>query len=614
MANSLTPSMATAPIPASGESSIVTPGLRRSCTLPLKLSDSSRRASKSSEDPVIETLFVHHSAKVVSFSPPSHVLRRPTTPDYGAADPEDQVGTLPWNSTVERTMAAGPLRLYRVPGSVAFLTSGKILHPILAKSQCWCVDGETIFVLRIRTGTYYRIELPNHSIEDREKAAELKAVLPKILQYEQTPCPFAREFTVTLPERLPVRKRPWRPREKPKPPPQQSETGKEPRARPLSGPSLDETGGAEERLTQDLDSDSTEGSIDYPNYRTTASPTQAFEESSRPRMLNTERSITAPPILHVQPPSLQKAPYQPGRRSSTESESSSVSSSVESFHSFHSSLSLRPPSPPFSATTWSTVPSEDVPTTVDLPQFKPEGLGSPDSSNGPMAQLPAVQTSNTRTSPKSTSPFGQEAQASEEADEPYYNSSDSGAGSGSEFWPDSAFPLPVDDQRELRPRRRKVPSSHPRRSLSPLPLAANLFTPSGQGSGYHLPTDVIQKTCSLLFGPPVHLIALMLNVASKIANGAVKGVVVTHGERGERIPCQWDYSDSDDGPATQEDWRPEEETDEEDDYGIPLSNGGSSTNLAAARRASQASDHGSIAPGVSSSSASSLASFPLAPE
>ena len=109
----------------------------------------------------------------------------------------------------------GPLRVYRVPGSVAFLNSGRTLHPILPKSQCWCVDGETKFVLRIRQNNYYRIELPNDCSDDLQVADSFRVTLDKVLQYEKTPCPFERAFTIELPQSPQTPKRPWRPKHRP---------------------------------------------------------------------------------------------------------------------------------------------------------------------------------------------------------------------------------------------------------------------------------------------------------------------------------------------------------------------------------------------------------------
>jgi hypothetical protein len=95
-----------------------------------------------------------------------------------------------------------------VPGSVSFLHSGTLLHAILPRSQCWCVDGVSKFAFRVLPETYYRIELPGETAEDLELVEALKATLKKVLFYERTPCPFERGFTVDLPaEEIKVKKR-----------------------------------------------------------------------------------------------------------------------------------------------------------------------------------------------------------------------------------------------------------------------------------------------------------------------------------------------------------------------------------------------------------------------
>lgn len=95
-----------------------------------------------------------------------------------------------------------------------FLKCGHVVHAILKNSQCWCVDGVSKFVLRIRPLTYYRIELPYETEEDHRAVGDLKTVLPTVLRYEVTPCPFKRAFTVEIPEEAmaPRRKKAWRPK------------------------------------------------------------------------------------------------------------------------------------------------------------------------------------------------------------------------------------------------------------------------------------------------------------------------------------------------------------------------------------------------------------------
>lgn len=111
-------------------------------------------------------------------------------------------------------------------------------------------------------------------------------------------------------------------------------------------------------------------------------------------------------------------------------------------------------------------------------------------------------------------------------------------------------------------RRRPVPSHRPttssissvgRRALSPLPPAANLFTPvatverrpilSKLETVKKIPMAIISKTCEMLIGPPSHLITLMLKVAAKIAAGQWRGLVYGYDDFGEQIPVHWDYSE-----------------------------------------------------------------------
>ncbi|KAL4819298.1 inheritance of peroxisomes protein 1-domain-containing protein [Aspergillus spinulosporus] len=189
------------------------PPPRRSLTLPTKLNPSIRRNSESYK-PSENDLFYHPCAKVVHFAPravaPIPSSTAPSDFDY----PVDTIETLPWRSPTERTVAFAPLRLEKVYGLTVFLKCGSVVHAILKNSQCWCVDRESTFVLRIRPLTYYRIELPNETELDKELVAQMKDALSKILRYEVTPCPFKRGFTVEIPEeaKAPRRKRAWRPK------------------------------------------------------------------------------------------------------------------------------------------------------------------------------------------------------------------------------------------------------------------------------------------------------------------------------------------------------------------------------------------------------------------
>ena len=381
--------MALASAPSTPERGAAPYLVRRSFTAPIK---STRTSSPLREAAVAgaETLYVHPSGKIVSFSSnSSKLVRRHSSVSDTKSDFQDEVsGSLPWASITERTIAAGPLQIYRVLGSVAFLNSGNILHPVLAKSQCWCVDGVSKFVLRIRPNTYYRIELPNESSQDEEKVEELKKVLPSILQYEVTPCPFKRGFTVDLPEApaTPVQKRPWRPKLPVRPSAQDvteeldeldemeesnEHTSKERYPEDIGvfhGPP-EESNYFPSSLGTSITADTTvAGTTDSetPNEarsearRETVKPLIMsiedkkesvsdeplnFKTPTRPKALRTGRTVTAPPQLSLQtsPPSTATGAVPPPRNLEREL---SVSSSIESFHSFHSPISPLPPSPP----------------------------------------------------------------------------------------------------------------------------------------------------------------------------------------------------------------------------------------------------------------------------
>ncbi|KAI5281923.1 hypothetical protein KEM54_003039, partial [Ascosphaera aggregata] len=209
---------------------------------------SSRRASSSSSVPPVPSLpaYIHNNnipsspilyrhpfAKIVKFelhrlqtlSPAQSDLSSITTSADPSLDYEvDAVGTLPWHAPGETIVAVGRMKIQHVAGSTPFLYSGSVAKPLMTNSQCWCVDGRSMFVLRIGKLVYYRIELPGDSTKDMERVEELKQVLSRLILYEVTPCPFQRSFSVSLPvERtMPKKKKPWRPKVDPTAPRQRA--------------------------------------------------------------------------------------------------------------------------------------------------------------------------------------------------------------------------------------------------------------------------------------------------------------------------------------------------------------------------------------------------------
>ncbi|KAI1826580.1 inheritance of peroxisomes protein 1-domain-containing protein [Xylaria intraflava] len=158
---------------------------------------------------LVETLYNHPFVRIISFTSSRHDF---TTFLRSPSDNDAPPGSLSPSSRLERTIAAGAFRIYRAPGSVAFLSCGSALQPILPKSQCWCINEDNSrFVLQIRRPQYWRIEVPVADPDDAQRAVLLRDVLNKVLLFEKTECPFVRSFTVHLPEppKTPVKKKAW---------------------------------------------------------------------------------------------------------------------------------------------------------------------------------------------------------------------------------------------------------------------------------------------------------------------------------------------------------------------------------------------------------------------
>lgn len=477
----------------------------------------------------------------------------------------------------------GPLRIYRVLGSVAFLSAGTLLRPILPKSQCWCVDGESKFVLRVAANMYYRIELPNICQAENQKVEELKLVLTKVLRYELTPCPFKRGFTVELPEpsKTPARLRPWQPR---------------PRLRPvtLAGSStagVKEYDESDKQVQENTQNSSDENTVPIFESRTTAEyqlsnsdvsssagsdidnhseilndtisfvkmldavdyeEPDKFQTPTQPKPLRRGRNITAPPLsLRTPPPSSHIATSHYPTVDTTNSLPSGASSS-DSFHSFHSPISPLPPSPPYS-----NPPSPFQNAEHDVMKLRRTRSFRHESSKAAGTEEFPVIWDITNVEGGRSSPTFSKA--------PTLISD--GASQTEDPWPEVPTPSP---STQIRHRRQAPPR---RQTPSPLPLPANLYSPGCHLSGHHLTTAILQKTCSLLLGPPVQLVALMLNIAAKIARGAYRGASFGYGESGQKIPCSWDFSDAEDdgeGEGKDDDDSNEDSGWEEDDFGVSL--------------------------------------------
>lgn len=86
------------------------PSMRRAFTVPPKLTGDirSRVLTEEKEEQRAETLFAHSSARIVSFTSLSTPSRLGSSSGRGRGQLEDEsMGTLPWASSTEITIAAG---------------------------------------------------------------------------------------------------------------------------------------------------------------------------------------------------------------------------------------------------------------------------------------------------------------------------------------------------------------------------------------------------------------------------------------------------------------------------------------------------------------------------
>ncbi|ORY07282.1 inheritance of peroxisomes protein 1-domain-containing protein [Clohesyomyces aquaticus] len=544
-------------------------GTRRSFTLPSPAANrpSTAPASSNGADG-IETLFTHTASKIVSFTATSSSLSR--RPDVTLDTPD----SIPWRSFTERTLAVGKqtiaflmqvkltlllgvLRIYRVTTSnVSFLNSGTLLHTIFPKSQCWCVDEQSIFVLRIRQDSYYRIELPFQSDEDKEKVADFKLVLAQVLQYEKTRSPFTRGFEPEIPGLPDVSERPNR-SDRPKSPPRQKlkrVPGKakkwlfdktwvpEEHAKPstpvqeVPKPGTDSPSDGDDRSSISTDLNG----VETPPRRQTRTPSV----SEKVMMFQGIRSMTTPLGLVRRTSSFSVSPQAQGG-SPAQSKPSLVSRS-SSYYSFHTATPGTP-SPPY----MDAEPGlEDNPWSKGVRQMdeEPRGRGRHRRDISEATVRPFSIGSIDEGSPHTTT-----------IDIDVHPSS---APSTPPLSPDSEdsvepslldVPTPPDTIRLKR-----LTGASQRRAFSPMPHPQNLFCPPTPGPRQQFTAALVRKTCELLFGPPSHLVTLMLRIAAKISQGAFGFNTYRVRHTGEKIPCAWESSD-------EGEW-------EEDDYGIPLRN------------------------------------------
>ncbi|KAF1916085.1 inheritance of peroxisomes protein 1-domain-containing protein [Ampelomyces quisqualis] len=565
---------------------------RRSFTLPARpaFRSTSTPASRNTSDG-IETLFTCSASKIVSFTATNPAQRHsPTRTPRANGSP---ARSIPWTSLTERTLAVGLLRIYRVTASnVSFLNSGNLLHTIFPRSQCWCVDGQSVFVLRIRQDSYYRIELPCDTDEDRAQIAQLKSVLSQVLQYEKTQCPFTRGFQVEVPERP---KTP--PRRQLKKQPSQKvkrwtfdktwvpQNGPRPSSSGFSGSDSGTLSSHDDDDRSSVCTDSSELLLDQAEITPRNAPSmpppvaRTFNTTSARRLSISERVSmfqgmrsaarppaqdprTAPAVTerHVSAMSMERIPELPrvdDRPSDVQkpplerhlSEADSLASSTDSFYSVQTT-SCASPSPRF----LDAEPSLLNPWAESLPRQE-ETRGR--SSHRRQVSEVTVRTRSANIVDQSapvtptisfyrTSMPKDDGSLSAPSTPPLVSDSDD----DSVELPGLEVATPPDAIRMKR-----LTGASQRRAFSPMPNPQNLFVPPKPTLGRQFTSALVRKTCELVLGPPSHLVSLMLRIAQSISNFGFGAYRV---RREEKIPCSWESED-------EGEWH-----DEVDDFGIPL--------------------------------------------
>ncbi|RDW72277.1 uncharacterized protein DSM5745_07449 [Aspergillus mulundensis] len=462
------------------------PPPRRSLTLPTKLNRSVQRKSDSYK-PSENDLFYHPSAKVVHFAPRAVApIPSSTTPsdfDY----PVDTIETLPWRSPTERTVAFAPLRLEKVYGLTVFLKCGSVVHAILKNSQCWCVDRESTFVLRIRPLTYYRIELPNETEQDKELVTRLKNALPQILRYEVTPCPFKRGFTVEIPEeaKAPRRKKAWRPKGRRESAPTQSAHGRE--SLEVKGAATPDTHSAGE----DTDGTATDGTCFTPKGSITGLDTIPDDHDRLPEPINIpEPNNWSRRAVAETQQSFHTLLARFEDTSETRDQEHALSSSVESSHSIDITPepSLTPPSPTSPDVTHRT---RYEPCDIQEPSEElvcQDTLQSTDRLYAPAQDLfPDDQSFRLRRTPGSFSSIHSATSTASNSDL---------------------------SSMSLEFRRRSKASCE--RETGPVPPPSTLVLSNPEK---HDAASLIQKTCTLVLVPPISLLLVLVHIAARIVIG-----------------------------------------------------------------------------------------------
>ncbi|KAK6388562.1 hypothetical protein LTR65_007718 [Meristemomyces frigidus] len=580
--------------------------MNRSFTVPSKLAAASRTAPTAEIGAAegIETLYVHPSASIIKFTTSGPGSRPSSSAGSPRSSSQQTSVALPWASPLERTLAAGPLEIYRVPGSVSFLHSGALLHAILPRSQCWCVDGVSKFALRVLQDTYYRIELPGETPEDLERVEELKVTLQKVLFYERTPCPFARRFSVELPEERKEKVH----RRKSHGPAKRWTLDREYSWKPERGEEANRRESESSVGSGSAQSSEDEARVgaqrELAENRLAGTPQLADEAREqldmstppRPKALTAVRSITAPPQLTTRstPPSRIRT-HLAADGAVDVSEPTSISSTrlnPARLRTFQAIPTDMPPSPPDSS-----AGIELVETPLRMQELNLEAVQLPvEDHNVEMARVDNSVHHESLSEAESV-----EHDISEDL-------SNDDAHSSRELNAHAQPPHAKDDHQNTTPTKPAAPedpfaaiqarilarrsiggtTSYHARKTSPTQESTSTSSSSSSSSSstatlasrrsesahrqkQAFTTALVQKAASVFLGPPAHLVAIMLRIAARFANGAFGSSFVVASPAGSKhVPGSFNLESIDADELEGEGEEEEEEWEEEDDFGVPL--------------------------------------------
>lgn len=498
--------------------------LQRSFTVPANIRPGQDRPDQhgSSTSAGVDTLFIHPSARIVSFKTTSKSAT--STPSSNPSLHDHSPCGTPWQSPTERTIAAGHLEIYRIPGSVSFLHSGTLLHAILPRSQCWCVDGVSKFAFRVLPETYYRIELPSVTEQDKDRVEQLIATLKMVLFYERTPCPFKRGFHVELDtDALEFVRQ------------QQSKSSDRP-LEPAKKWKLDGIWRPEDQIWARRLEEKTGRSYKKACAEDLTAHRIAFDvgmlrdctppaASLRPSHLAKFRSITSPPSWARAREAIQDpAPRQRCNEiERPETENAKIENpAVLEAAQYNSVGSTRSSSSTTTPTRPEPQPELYDPSTIDSDEL------SDHVSGGSPENVPVYGRCNLPTITPTSSPRSFWSPNPHDDDD---------------FW--GATPLSPPN-RHFR-RADHAPAAEPHSS----PLSSSKPSP-GQIR------DDIAKGYANFLGPPAQLVSAMLRIAAKIAADALSISLHTPSGKSRHVPGSWELSDDDD-----DDW-------DMSDYGFPL--------------------------------------------